>query len=73
MIRSLLGTDVPDIGFNVVYQRQPDGAWFPATVDTELRVRAAFIHNRQVSVSLRNRGFEHTHVATKVKAIGEVK
>jgi hypothetical protein len=73
MIRSLLGTDVPDIGFNVMYQRQPDGAWFPATVGTEFRVRAEFVINRQVSVSLENTAFEHTHVASKIKAIEELK
>lgn len=73
MIRTLLGTDVPGIGFNVVYQRQPDGAWFPATVGTEFRIRAEFVINRQVSVSLENSTFEHTHVASKIKVLGELK
>lgn len=73
MIRSLLGTDVPDIGFNVVYQRQPDGVWFPATVGTEFRVRAEFVINRQVSVSLENSAFERTHVVSRIKVIGELK
>lgn len=72
MIRTLLGIDVPEIGFNVVYQRQPDGVWFPATVGTEFRVRAAFVINRQVSVSLQNSAFEHTHVVSKMKVMGEV-
>jgi hypothetical protein len=71
MIRSLLGTDVPDIGFNVVYQRQPDGVWFPATVSTAFRVRAEFVINREVSVSLQNTAFEHTHVVSSIKVIGE--
>ena len=72
MIRTLLGTDVPEIGFNVVYQRQPDGVWFPATVATEFRIRAAFVINRQVSVSLENSAFEHTHVVSKMKVMGDV-
>ena len=72
MIRTLMGIDVPGIGFNVVYQRQPDGAWFPATLGTEFRIRAAFVINRQVSVSLENSAFEHTHVASRIKVIGEV-
>jgi hypothetical protein len=42
MVRTLLGTDLPGIGFNVVYHRQPDGVWFPATFGTEFRIRAVF-------------------------------
>lgn len=72
MIRTLLGTDLPGIGFNVVYHRQPDGVWFPATFGTEFRIRAVFFINRQVSVSLENSAFEHTHVVSKVEVIGEV-
>jgi hypothetical protein len=72
MIRTLLGIDVPGIGFNVVYQRQPDGVWFPATLGTEFRIRAAFVINRQVSVSLENSAFEHTHVVSRMKVIGEL-
>ena len=72
MIRTLLGINVPGIGFNVVYQRQPDGVWFPATLGTEFRIRAAFVINRQVSVSLENSAFVHTHVVSRIKVIGEV-
>jgi hypothetical protein len=72
MVRTLLGTDLPGIGFNVVYHRQPDGVWFPATLGTEFRIRAVFFINRQVSVSLENSAFEHTHVVSKIKVIGEV-
>ena len=73
MIRTLLGIDVPGIGFNVVYQRQPDGVWFPATVGTEFRIRAKFFVTRQVSMLLENSAFEHTHVVSRMKVIGEVK
>lgn len=69
LIRSLLGIDVPGIGFNVVYQRQPDGVWFPATLGTEFRIRSAFVINRQVSVSLENSAFEHTRVVSRIKGI----
>ena len=72
VIRTLFGTDVPGIGFDVVYQRQPDGLWFPATLGTVFHIRAAFIINRQVSVSLENNSFEHTHVVSKMKVIGDV-
>jgi len=72
MIRTLLGTDVPGIGFNVVYKRQEDGVWFPATFGTEFRIRAVFFINREISVSLENSAFERTHVESKMKVIGPV-
>jgi hypothetical protein len=72
MVRTLLGTDVPGLGFNVVYQREPDGFWFPATFGTEFRIRAVFFINRELSISLQNSAFEHTHVETKLKVVGPV-
>jgi len=71
-VRTFLGTDLPGIGFNVVYKRQEDGVWFPATFGTEFRIRALFFINREVSVSLENSGFQHTHVESKMKVVGPV-
>ena len=72
MVRTMLGTDVPGVGFNVVYKRQEDGVWFPATFGTEFRIRALFFINRQVSVSLENSAFERTHVKSKMTVVGPV-
>jgi hypothetical protein len=69
-IRTLLGTDVPGVGFNVVYQRREDGVWFPASFGTEFRLHVLFFINREVSVSLENTGFQHTHVESKMKVTG---
>ena len=66
MVRTLLGTNLPGLGFNVVYKRQPDGVWFPATLGTEFRIRVLFFLNRDVSISLENSSFEHTHVQTRI-------
>jgi hypothetical protein len=71
-VRTLLGTDLPGIGFNVVYKRQEDGIWFPATFGTEFRIRALFFINRDVAISLENTGFQHTHVESKMKVVGPV-
>jgi hypothetical protein len=70
MVRTMLGTDVPGVGFNVVYKRQPDGVWFPESFGTEFRIRALFFINRDISVSLANTAFEHTHVETRMKIVG---
>ena len=71
-VRTLLGTDLPGLGFNVVYKRQEDGVWFPATFGTEFRLHAVFFINRDISVSLENTGFQRTHVESKMKVIGPV-
>ncbi len=72
MVRTMLGTDVPGVGFNVVYKRQQDGVWFPSTFGTEFRIRALFFINRNVSIALENSAFEHTHVESKMKVVGPV-
>lgn len=69
-VRAALGTDVPGLGFNVQYRRQPDGVWFPVTFGTEFRLRALFFINRDISMSLENTQFEHTHVDSKIKFDG---
>ncbi len=72
VVRTVLGTDVPGVGYNVVYKRQEDGVWFPATFGTEFRIRALFFINRQVSVSLENSAFERTHVKSKMRVVGPI-
>jgi hypothetical protein len=66
LIRTTLGTDLPGVGFSVTYKRQPDGVWFPATFGTEFRLKAVFFIKRDISVSLQNSDFEHTHVDSTV-------
>ena len=70
MVRTMLGTDVPGIGFNVAYKRQEDGVWFPVSFGTEFRLRAVFFINRNISIALENSNFEHTHVQSKMKMVG---
>lgn len=70
-VRTMLGTDVPGVGFNVVYKRQPDGVWFPVSFGTEFRLRVLFFLNRDITVALSNTAFEHTHVETRMKVVGQ--
>jgi hypothetical protein len=67
-VRTLLGTDLPGIGFNVNYRRQADGVWFPVSFGTEFRLHAVFFINRQIILSLENSQFEHTHVESRIKS-----
>ena len=66
VVRTVLGTDLPGVGFSVDYQRQPDGVWFPAGFGTEFRLRALFFLKRDISISLQNTDFERTHVNSTI-------
>ena len=63
----MLWFDLPGLGFNVVYQRQPDGVWFPWIFGTEFRMHtgAVIYFNRDVSISVENSGFEHKRAESK--------
>jgi hypothetical protein len=65
-VRAVLGTNLPGIGFNVEYQRFGDGVWFPVSFGTEFRLRVVFFIKRDISISLRNYGFGHLHVKSKL-------
>lgn len=71
-VRMFVGTDLPGIGFNVVYQREEEGVWFPKTFGTEFRIHVLFFINREVSIALENSGFERTHVQSQIKIVGPV-
>jgi len=70
VVRTMLGTDLAGIGFNVDYKRQEDGVWFPTSFGTEFRLHVLFFLNRDISVSLENTTFEHTHVKSKIEVLG---
>jgi len=65
-VRTMLGTDLPGIGFAVRYRRQQDGVWFPTSLGSEFRIHILFFLKRNMSISMENRAFEHTHVESKI-------
>jgi hypothetical protein len=67
-VRTLLGTDLPGVGYSLHYEKQPGGAWFPKTYGTEFTLHVLFFFNREVMVSLDNKDFQQTHVETKITA-----
>jgi hypothetical protein len=70
LVRTMLGTDLPGIGFDVHYLRQPDGAWFPISFGSEFRLHVLFFLHRDISIALENSSFEHTHVNSKIEVLG---
>ncbi len=66
-IRTLLGTDLPGIGFTVRYRRFDDGVWFPVSFGSEFGLHIVFFLKRQISVSMESMGFRRTRVESSVK------
>jgi len=65
-VRTLLGTDVPGVGFNVEYKRFDEGVWFPVSFGTEFRLRAVFFINRDITVALVNSAFQRAKVQSRI-------
>lgn len=65
-VRMLLGTNVPGLGFTVVYAPQPDGVWFPSSFSTEFQIHVLFFFRRTIIIDAQNRGFEKTHVSSRI-------
>jgi hypothetical protein len=72
-VRTMLGTNVPGLGFTVIYAPQPDGVWFPVSFGTEFKVHVLFfVFNREIVIDAQNRDFEKTHVSSKIIGGGDV-
>ena len=67
-VRTLLGTNLPGLGFTVVYAPQSDGAWFPISFGTEFKIHVLFFFNREIVIDDHNSNFEKTHVSSKIVA-----
>jgi len=65
-VRTLLGTDVPGLGFTVVYASQPDGVWFPVSFSTEFKIHVLYFFHREIVLDAQNREFEKTHVTSTI-------
>ena len=65
-VRTLLGTDVPGLGFNVHYRRLDKDIWFPDSFGTEFRLKAVFFIDRTITVSLENKNFKRTTAESQI-------
>lgn len=66
-IRTLLGTDLPGLGFNTQYTRVDNNIWFPVSFGTEFRLHAVFFLNRIITVSMESKGFRRASVTSGIK------
>ena len=66
LVRTMLGTNLPGLGFNVDYRRFDPQVWFPVGFGTEFRLHVLYFINRQVTVSLVNSDFERAKVESRI-------
>jgi hypothetical protein len=66
LARSVLGVNLPGIGFNVQYTRREAGVWFPETFGTEFELHLFHLRKRRIAISLKNSDFEKTHADTSI-------
>ena len=66
-VRTVLGVDVPGVGFQVQYVRFGANVWFPVSMGTEFRVRVLHFYRRTVTVSLVNSGFRRADVSSGIE------
>lgn len=57
-VRTMLGTDLPGLGFHTQYKRVDKDIWFPESLGSEFRIHAVFFINRTITVSLENKNFK---------------
>ncbi len=69
-VRTLLGTNVPGLGFTIVYAPQSDGVWFPVSFGTEFKLHVLFFFRREIIIDAQNRNFERTHVDSRILSEG---
>jgi hypothetical protein len=65
-VRTFLGTNVPGLGFTVVYAPQPDGVWFPTSFSSEFKIHVLYFFHRDILLNAENRDFEKTHVTSRM-------
>jgi len=73
VIRTLLGTNIKELGFSIAYQKFDEGVWFPVSYGGEFEVRAVFFYKRTISVNLVNSDFRRTNVTSNVRYATEAK
>jgi len=65
-VKTLLGTDIKQLGFKVEYEKFDEGLWFPVHYGGEFKVTGVFFYKRTMAVALDNRGFQRAQVTTSL-------
>jgi hypothetical protein len=66
LVKTLLGTNLQQIGFKVVYGKFDDDLWFPVNYSGELKIRILFVYARTISLGLSNSDFKKADVRSTI-------
>ncbi len=66
LVKTLLGTNIQQLGFKVTYEKFDDNLWFPVNYSGELKLRALFLYARTISLGLTNSGFQKADVKSTI-------
>ncbi|HVW09690.1 MAG TPA: hypothetical protein VHC90_13970 [Bryobacteraceae bacterium] len=66
-VKTLLGTNLRQLGFKITYQKFDNSVWFPASYSGEFKLRALFLYSRTISMGLVNSDFRHADVDSKIQ------
>lgn len=65
-VKTLLGTNLQQLGFKITYQKFDNGVWFPVSYSGEFKLRALFLYSRTISMGLVNSDFRRANVQSEV-------
>ena len=66
-VRTVLGTNVSGLGFNIQYKRVDQNLWFPSTYGTEFGLHVLFLLDRTITESMENTDFRRTTANSQIK------
>jgi hypothetical protein len=58
LVRTMLGTNLRQTGFNITYHRVAENVWFPVSYGSEFRLDVLFGYKRVVTMALTSSGFQ---------------
>lgn len=65
-VKTLLGTDIKQLGFKVEYEKFDKDLWFPVHYGGEFKVTGVFFYKRSMAIALHNDGFQRARVTTSL-------
>jgi hypothetical protein len=67
VVKTLLGTNLQQLGFKITYRKFDNGVWFPVSYSGEFKLRALFLYSRTISMGLVNSDFRRADVQSEVR------
>lgn len=67
LVRTMLGTNLRQTGFNIAYHRVAENVWFPISYGSEFRVDLLFGYKRVITMALTSTGFQRTSADSTIQ------